>query len=200
MKFFGGIGKSTPRFLVVGLGNPGSQYAHTRHNAGFLAIDHIAEKLGCNIKHLKHLSLIQKTIISQTGVLLMKPQTYMNNSGEAVRDAANFYKIPAENVIVIYDDTSIGVGALRIRKNGSAGGHNGIKSIISHLGTQDFPRIKLGIGNKPDGYDLADYVLGKFTDDDIKRVSANFDNILSAIECIIEGNTDKAMNLFNKNN
>lgn len=199
MKFFSVSGKSTPKYLIVGLGNPGLQYARTRHNVGFLALDHISKKLGCDTKRLKHLALTEKAVIDGIGVLLMKPQTFMNNSGEAVRDAADFYKIPPKNIIVIFDDTSLPVGALRVRKNGSAGGHNGIKSIISHLGTQEFPRIKLGIGAKPSGYDLADYVLGKMSDSDLEKTSANFDNIFGAVRLIIKGETDKAMCDFNTN-
>lgn len=196
--FFGGS-KNTVQYIIAGLGNPGLNYEMTRHNIGFRALDYIAGKACCEVKKLKHYALTGRCTIADKGALLMKPQTYMNNSGQAVSDASHFYKIPADKIIVIHDDTALPVGALRIRKSGSAGGHNGIKSVIEHLGSQDFIHIRLGIGEKPENYDLADYVLGKFSPDDFKEISANFDSIFSAVGLIIQGDTDKAMSLYNKN-
>ena len=185
-------------YIVVGLGNPEPLYDNTRHNAGFRAIDRTAEICKTRINSLKHRALCGKTEICGKKVLLMKPQTYMNNSGEAVSAAARFYKVPAEKIIVLFDDCAIGVGSLRIRRKGSAGGHNGIKSLIEHLGTQDFPRVKIGVGEKPHpDYDMADWVLSSFSAAEIKAVSARFDDVYKAVELIISGETDKAMNLFN---
>lgn len=185
-------------YIVVGLGNPEPRYDKTRHNAGFMALNRIAEKCGCSVKNLKHLALCGKTDICGKKVLLLKPQTYMNNSGESVASAAKFYKVPPENIIVLFDDCAIAVGSLRIRRKGSAGGHNGIKSIIEHLGTSDFPRVKIGVGEKPHpDYDMADWVLSSFSSAELKSVASRFDDVYKAVELIISGNTDKAMNLFN---
>ena len=153
-----------PEYLVVGLGNPGSQYECTRHNAGFIAMDIMAEKLGFDIKRLKFKGLIGDTVIDGHRVAFLKPSTFMNLSGESVRDAMQFYKIPVEKLLVICDDISLAPGRLRIRRKGSAGGHNGLKNIIYLLGRDDFARVKLGVGEKPHpDYDLADWVLGRFT-------------------------------------
>ena len=149
-------------YLIAGLGNPGKQYENTRHNAGFMALDALADQLGTSIEEKKHKALCGKGLIGGEKVILLKPQTFMNLSGESIRAAADFYKVDPDHIIVIYDDISLEPGQLRIRKKGSAGGHNGIKSIIAHLGTQEFPRIKVGVGAKPDRMDLADYVLGHF--------------------------------------
>ena len=185
-------------YIIVGLGNPEPRYDNTRHNAGFRAIDRVAEKCGCKIKSLKHMALCGKTELCGKKVLLMKPQTYMNHSGEAVSAAAKFYKVSPKNIIVLFDDCAIEVGALRIRRKGSAGGHNGIKSLIEHLGTQDFPRVKIGVGEKPHpDYDMADWVLSSFSSVEFKKVSDRFDDVYKAVELIISGDTDKAMNLFN---
>ncbi len=185
-------------YIIVGLGNPEPRYDNTRHNAGFRAIDRVAEKCGCKIKSLKHMALCGKAELCGKKVLLMKPQTYMNHSGEAVAAASKFYKVPPKNIIVLFDDCAIEVGALRIRRKGSAGGHNGIKSLIEHLGTQDFPRVKIGVGEKPHpDYDMADWVLSSFSSAEFKRVSDRFDDVCKAVELIISGDTDKAMNLFN---
>ena len=150
-------------YLIVGLGNPGREYEHTRHNAGFDAIDVLAGKLGADVKEKKHKGLCGKGMIAGEKVILLKPQTFMNLSGESVRAAADFYKIDAEHMIVLYDDIDLDVGKLRVRAKGSAGGHNGIKNIIAHMGTQEFPRVRIGVGAKPDRMDLADYVLGRFS-------------------------------------
>lgn len=190
---------SAVEYIVVGLGNPEPKYDNTRHNAGFRAVDHIAARTGAKVNSLKHRALCGKTDIKGTKVLLMKPQTYMNNSGEAVSAAARFYKVPAEKIIVLFDDCAIPVAALRIRRKGSAGGHNGIKSIIEHLGTQDFPRVKIGVGEKPHPeYDLADWVLSNFSQSEYKSVCDRFDDVFGAVEQIVSGNIDKAMNLYSK--
>lgn len=199
MKLFNRTGGGTPEYLIAGLGNPGREYENSRHNTGFRTLDYISGATGTSVTRLKHYSLTGKCVISGKSVLLVKPQTYMNESGNAISDASRYYRIPPERVIVIYDDVSLPVGALRIRKTGSAGGHNGIKSIISYLGTQDFIHIRLGIGEKPEGYDLADYVLGKLSPNDYGEISANFDSVFKAIELIISGDTDRAMSLYNRN-
>lgn len=185
-------------YIIVGLGNPEPKYDTTRHNAGFRAIDRLAENCGARINSLKHRALCGKAEISGKKVLLLKPQTYMNHSGEAVRSAADFYKVPPAKIIVLFDDCAIGVGEIRIRRKGSAGGHNGIKSLIEHLGTQDFPRVKIGVGEKPHpDYDMADWVLSCFSQTEFKAVCSRFDDVSKAVELIVSGETDKAMNLFN---
>ncbi|MBQ3598411.1 MAG: aminoacyl-tRNA hydrolase [Clostridia bacterium] len=185
-------------YIIVGLGNPEPKYDTTRHNAGFRAIDRLAENCGARINSLKHRALCGKAEISGKKVLLLKPQTYMNHSGEAVRSAASFYKVPPAKIIVLFDDCAIGVGEIRIRRKGSAGGHNGIKSLIEHLGTQDFPRVKIGVGEKPHpDYDMADWVLSGFSQAEFKAVCSRFDDVSKAVELIVSGETDKAMNLFN---
>ena len=185
-------------YIIVGLGNPEPKYDTTRHNAGFRAIDHLAEQRGVRINSLKHRALCGKTEIAGKKVLLLKPQTYMNHSGEAVRSAMDFYKVPPKKIIVLFDDCAIGVGEIRIRRKGSAGGHNGIKSLIEHLGTQDFPRVKIGVGEKPHpDYDMADWVLSNFSQSEFKSVCSRFDDVSKAVELIVSGETDKAMNLFN---
>ena len=188
----------THEFLVVGLGNPGNKYTLTRHNAGFLCLDMLAGKLGFRIDRLKYKSLMADTNIGGHRCIVMKPQTFMNNSGEAVRECAAFYKIPPEKVIVIYDDISLDVGKLRIRRKGTDGGHNGIKSIIYHLNSDQFPRIKVGVGKKPHpDYDLADWVLSEFKKDEQKALEPALENACKAIELLLENNIDKAMNLYN---
>ncbi len=191
-------GGSTYDYLVVGLGNPGAKYETTRHNAGFLCIENIEDKLGFKVKKLKFHALIGDTKIGNKKILFMKPQTMMNNSGIAVSECAAFYKIPKENIIVIFDDISLEPGKLRIKRKGSAGGHNGIKSIIAHLGGEDFPRIKLGVGKKPHpDYDLADWVLSNFPKKDIPLMRDAMDNALSALELMIQGDTEGAMSKYN---
>ncbi len=189
---------SSVEYLVVGLGNPDKKYEHTRHNTGWLAADCIAEKFGCKVNKIKFKSFVGECSISGAKVMLMKPTTYMNNSGQAVVEAMNFYKIPPENVIVIFDDISLDVGKMRIRSKGSDGGQKGMRSIIYLTGSDAFPRIKIGIGAKPNpGWDLADWVLSRFTSDEYKLMKNMFDNAAKAVELIIEGKTDRAMNLFN---
>ena len=187
-----------PEFLVVGLGNPGNKYTLTRHNAGFLCLDMLSDKLNFRIDRLKFKSLICDTTVNGHRCIVMKPQTFMNNSGEAVRECASFYKIPAEKVIVIYDDISLDVGKLRIRRKGTDGGHNGIKSIIYHLNSDQFPRIKVGCGKKPHpDYDLADWVLSEFKKDEQKALEPALDNACKALEHLLDNNIEKAMNLYN---
>jgi len=184
--------------LIVGLGNPGKDYAFTRHNAGFLTLDYLSDILKVNINRSKFKALVTEATIGDKRVLLMQPQTFMNNSGEAVIEAVNFYKIKPENVIVIFDDISLPVGKMRIRKNGSAGGHNGIKSIIAHLGTQDFPRVKIGVGEKPHKeMDLADWVLSKFPQEEQKVLFEKFGDASEAVKLMVSGKFEEAMNKFN---
>ncbi len=185
-------------YMIVGLGNPGDKYEATRHNAGFIAIDMLAEKLGCSLTKLKFKSLYGTADIGDKKCLLLKPQTFMNNSGEAVRDAAGFYKIPVENIIVVSDDISLDVGKLRIRRKGSDGGHNGLKSIIYLLNNDNFARIKIGVGKKPHpDYDLADWVLSRFKNDEVNDLKAAAENACDAIKLMVGGKTDMAMNKFN---
>lgn len=188
----------TPEFLVVGLGNPGNKYTLTRHNAGFLCLDMLSQKQNFKIDRLKFKSLISDTAINGHRCIVMKPQTFMNNSGEAVRECAAFYKISPENIIVIYDDISLDVGKLRIRRKGTDGGHNGIKSIIYHLNSDQFPRIKIGVGKKPHpDYDLADWVLSEFKKDEQKALEPALENACSALWLLLDSQIDKAMNQFN---
>lgn len=185
--------------LVVGLGNPGDKYTFTRHNTGFMALDFIAEKCGVRVDRARFKSLCADARIGEQRVLLMKPQTFMNLSGEAVREAADFYKIPPENILVLFDDINFDVGVMRIRRNGSDGGHNGIKSIIYQLNSDAFPRVKIGVGKKPSpDYDLADYVLGTYSDADKKTLFSMFSRVYDGVELILSGQIDKAMNLYNR--
>ncbi len=191
-------GGSTYDYLIVGLGNPGAKYETTRHNAGFLCIENMENELDFKAKKLKFHALIGDTKIANKKVLVMKPQTMMNNSGTAVGECASFYKIPSQNIIVIFDDISLEPGKLRIKRKGSAGGHNGIKSIIAHLGSEEFPRIKLGVGKKPHpDYDLADWVLSNFPKKDIPLMREAMDNALGALEMMIKGDTEGAMSKYN---
>jgi len=185
--------------IVAGLGNPGAEYAKTRHNAGFIAIDDIAARCGVKIDRLKFHALVAEATVGGVRALLMKPQTFMNSSGEAIGEAASFYKIPPENILILHDEISFEPGKMRIRRKGSAGGHNGLKSIISHLSSDAFPRIKIGVGQKPTpDYDLVDWVLGKFSTDDISRIQAELDNIFASAELILLGKIDEAMNKYSK--
>lgn len=185
-------------FVIAGLGNPGSRYERTRHNVGFQVIDRLAAKYGIEISQKKHRALCGVGTMEGYKVLLMKPQTYMNLSGESVREVMDFYRVdPEEEFLVIYDDISLEPGQLRIRKKGSAGGHNGIRNIIQHLGTQVFLRIKVGVGGKPDGYDLADYVLGHFEKETEKKMQETYDRAVQAVSGILTEGPDQAMNEFN---
>ncbi|MCR5636130.1 MAG: aminoacyl-tRNA hydrolase [Clostridiales bacterium] len=185
-------------YIVAGLGNPDRKYERTRHNSGFMAIDALCDKLNCELKTLKFKSYCGTAVINGKKVLLMKPQTYMNNSGEALMQAMNFYKVPPEKTIIILDDISLDVGKMRIRRKGTDGGQRGMASIIYLSGSDMFPRIKLGIGAKPNPeYDLASWVLSKFNDEEYKTILKTCENILPAVEYIIDGNIDKAMNLYN---
>ncbi len=184
-------------YIIVGLGNPGDKYSDTRHNAGFMAIDYIAEKLGVKIDRAKFHSLVGECRIGAERVLLVKPQTFMNNSGVAVSEVASFYKIPPEKILVLHDEISFDPGMFRIRRKGSAGGHNGLKSIITSLGSEDFPRIKIGVGKKPNPeYDLADWVLGKMPKADKEQIEGKFEDVRVASEMIVGGDIESAMSKF----
>ncbi len=186
-------------FLIVGLGNPGAKYEKTRHNVGFIAADFIADKLGVKVNRAKYHALISEVNLGNMRGIIMKPETYMNNSGIAVAEAAKFYNIPPERVIVLHDEISFDPGLFRIRRKGSAGGHNGLKSIIEHLGSQDFPRIKLGVGQKPHPeYDLADWVLGRLPDEDMKKFVARLDDVFDSVKLILTGDIDGAMSRYSK--
>lgn len=184
-------------YLIVGLGNPGKKYTFTRHNAGFLSIDYMSQKHNIDVKKIKHKAVIGEGIIAGERVILAKPQTYMNLSGESISEIVSWYKIPNENIIIIYDDISMPTGSIRIREKGSAGGHNGMKSIIQHLSTDVFPRLKIGINAKPDEYDLADYVLGKFTPEEQKILFDTFEKINEAVKEFISKDIKSAMNKYN---
>ena len=193
-----GIAPGPIEFLIVGLGNPGKNYEFTRHNAGFLTLDHIASELDTEINNLKNNALVADVVINNHRCLLVKPQTFMNYSGTAVRDIAKFYKIPPEKIVVIFDDISLPCGKLRIRRKGTDGGHNGIKSIIYHLNSDQFPRIKIGVGAKPNPeYDLADWVLSKFGKDDTEQLKAAITKATEVLPFILDGEIDKAMNKAN---
>ena len=185
-------------WILVCLGNPGDKYENTRHNVGFMVADELGERARLPIQKLKFKALTNLLTISGEKVLVMKPVTYMNLSGEAVRQAADFYKIPPERILVVSDDTALAVGRLRIRRSGSAGGHNGLKNIIQHLGSDQFPRIRVGVGEKPHpDYDLADWVLGKFVGEDKKAIDAAVKRAADAVECILKHGVDTGMNRFN---
>ena len=185
-------------WLRVCLGNPGEKYEDTRHNVGFMVADEIGERQHAPIQKLKFRALTNIFTISGEKVLVMKPVTYMNLSGEAVRQAADFYKVPPDHVLVVLDDTALAVGKLRVRRGGSAGGHNGLKSIIQHLGTDQFPRLRVGVGEKPHpDYDLADWVLGRFTGEDKKAIDAAVKRAADGVECIWKDGLEQGMNRFN---
>jgi len=193
-----GNNSSAVEWLVVGLGNPGQNYEKTRHNMGFLTVDLLAERQGVRLNRVKFKSAYNLLDFAGARCLVMKPQTYMNLSGEAVREAAQFYKIPADHVLVIYDDVSLPVGKLRVRPSGSAGGHNGIKNIIAHLGTDRFPRVKIGIGAPTDAeHDMISWVIGEPSQKEKKELLDAFGRALDAAACIIESGPDAAMNRFN---
>lgn len=184
-------------YIIAGLGNPEPRYNKTRHNIGFRVLDALAAGHNIEISERRHKGLLGKGIIAGEKVILIKPQTYMNLSGECLRAAADYYKVEPERIIVLFDDISLEVGKLRVRKKGSAGGHNGIKSIIAHLGTEGFPRLKFGVGGKPAHMDLADYVLGRFDAADEELVEDGIKRACSAVECMLAEGCDTAMNRYN---
>jgi len=185
--------------IIAGLGNPGKEYQGTRHNAGFIAIDYIAEKCGVKIDRLKFKALVTEAAVGGVRALLMKPETFMNLSGEAIGEAAAFYKIPPENVIILHDEISFEPGVIRIRRKGSAGGHNGLKSIIARLSSEAFPRIKIGVGQKPSpDADLVSWVLGRFPESDMAKLTEKLSDVYSATELILAGKIDEAMNKYSK--
>lgn len=187
-----------PEIIIAGLGNPGLAYEGTRHNAGFMAAEALASKYGAEVKKLKFRAKTGEAVINGVKCLLLKPETYMNNSGEAVAAAMDYYKIPIENVIVCFDDISLPVSKIRIRLKGSDGGHNGIKSIIQLIGSDNFPRVKIGVGERPNpGYDLKDWVLSKFTKEELPKIREALDNCVSALELMAHKKFDEAMNRFN---
>lgn len=185
-------------YIIVGLGNPGRQYAGTRHNAGFITVDSLAEKLGVKIDRIKFKSVCCQATVGGKRVLLLKPQTFMNNSGEAVVQATKFYKIPPERTIIIFDDISLEPGQLRIRRKGSDGGQKGMRSIIYLSGSDAYPRIKMGVGAKPNpSWDLADWVLSGFKKDEAEKLMSAVDKAHAALELMVNGGIDMAMNKFN---
>ncbi|MCI6502273.1 MAG: aminoacyl-tRNA hydrolase [Clostridia bacterium] len=190
-------GKS-PEFLLVGLGNPGTKYENTRHNAGFRFLDDLAKKQGVSVTRSRFQSLCGDMVFGEKRVLLIKPQTFMNLSGQAVAEAARFYKIPPEKVIVVSDDTSLDIGRLRVRRKGSDGGHNGLKNIILLLGTDAFPRLRIGVGQKPHpDYDMADWVLGNLNSEELKKITSTYDAASQGLEKILNGDVDGAMQICN---
>ena len=196
-------GENTPvgpvTHLIVGLGNPGAEYALTRHNAGFLALDRFAERLGARIDRARFRALVGEASFAGHHVLLLKPQTFMNLSGEAVQEALAFYKIPPENLIVLCDDISFDAGVVRIRRRGSHGGHNGLRNIAAMIGSEEYPRIKLGVGKKPrPDYDLVDWVLGKMPPADCEALAARAEDADAAVALILQGKIDEAMNKYSK--
>ena len=190
--------KAPVSWLVVGLGNPGAKYENTRHNVGFMTADALAGRNGEPIRRVKYHALTSEAVIGGQSVLLMKPTTFMNLSGQAVSEAARCYKIPADHVLVISDDVDLPLGKLRIRKSGSAGGHNGLKHIIQLLGTDQFPRLKIGVGGKPHpDYNMADWVLGQFQGEDKKTIDDAVARAADAVECLLADGIDRAMNQYN---
>lgn len=187
-----------PEFIIAGLGNPGKEYEYSRHNAGFLCLDILCNKYGIKTDRVKYRALTCNAMIAGHPCLIMRPQTYMNNSGESIKAAADFYKIPPEKIIVIYDDISLPTGTLRIRKKGSAGGHNGVKSIIWQLNSDVFPRLKLGVGDRKDKEDdLKDYVLEKFSKEDAETLKKTMEKAVESLSYILDGDTDGAMSRYN---
>lgn len=184
-------------FIIAGLGNPSKEYDKTRHNAGFDTVDYLADRHGIYMGEKKHKALTGKGVIGGEKVLLLKPQTFMNLSGESLRSAVDYYKATAQELIVIYDDISLEPGQLRIRLKGSAGGHNGIKNIIAHLGTQEFPRVKVGVGAKPPKMDLKDYVLSRFSKGEQEQMDQAFTEAAKAVAVMITEGPERAMNQFN---
>ena len=193
------VKKKKKMYIIAGLGNPGKQYEGTRHNIGWQVIDELAGKYNIRVTESKFKGLIGKGMIGGEKVVLVKPLTFMNLSGECIREVTNFYKIDeTSQLIVVADDISLDVGQIRMRKKGSAGGHNGLKNIIQHLGTEGFQRIRLGVGEKPKGYDLADYVLGHFSKEEEAFIKEGIGKAIEAAEMMLAGETDRAMNEFNR--
>lgn len=188
----GGVG-----WLIAGLGNPGPKYDLTRHNAGFMVVDALAERFGCDMRRVKFKGLYGKCKIAGEDAVLLKPSTFMNLSGQSVTEAMNFFHIPPERVLLVFDDISLDVGRMRIRLKGSDGGHNGVKNIIYLSGSDRFPRVKIGVGHKPEGWDFANWVLSRFSGDEQKLLDAVAKNAGDAVELILSGQPDKAMNRFN---
>lgn len=185
-------------FIIAGLGNPGREYEGTRHNAGFMALDRLAESRGAPVKRVKFKGLVGDCLLGDRRVLLLKPGTFMNLSGQSVTEAMAFYKIPPERTLILFDDINLPPGRLRVRRKGSDGGHNGMKNIIYLSGSDQFPRIKIGVGQKPHpDYNLADWVLSRFSQPDLKELDAALDHACAAAELIVRGDTDRAMNLYN---
>lgn len=186
-------------FIIAGLGNPGKEYENTRHNAGYLALDGLAERYNISVSEKKFKSLVGKGVIEGQKVILLKPLTYMNLSGEAIREACDYYKIDSETeLIVIYDDIALPVGQLRVRPKGSAGGHNGIKNIIAHLGSEVFMRVRIGVGDKPSRMDLKDHVLGHFSKEDARMEAEAFAKAADAVLMMMDGQIEEAMNRYNR--
>ncbi len=184
-------------YIIVGLGNPGKEYEETRHNAGFMVIDRIADRYGIDVNDEKQKGLLGKGVIEGNKVMLVKPLTYMNNSGECVRAVMDYYKADIDDLIVVFDDISLIPGRLRLRPKGSAGGHNGIKSIIAHLGSDGFKRIKFGVGDKPKDWDLVDWVLGRFKEEDAADIKNGIDRACDALVCIMNEGIEAGMNKYN---
>ena len=184
-------------YVILGIGNPGKQYENTRHNIGFISLDFLAASMGIKINKIKHKALIGEGKIGGEKVLLVKPQTFVNLSGESAGEILNFYKLPPENLLVICDDVNLDAGRVRIRAKGSDGGHNGIKSMIYHLKSDQFPRIRLGVGKKPREYDLADWVLARFTNEQVKIMAKTVDEVPAMVEEFIKNGVQSAMNKFN---
>ena len=184
--------------IIIGLGNPTREYQATRHNIGFDTITRLSDEYNIPLDFKKHKAICGRGYLGGEKVIPAQPQTYMNLSGESVRELVDFYKVTNEDIIVIYDDVALDVGQLRIRPKGSAGGHNGIKSIIAHLGTQEFPRIRIGVGEKPKNWDLADYVLGRFADEEQPVIREALGRAAQACECIITDGIEEAMNRYNR--
>jgi PTH1 family peptidyl-tRNA hydrolase len=185
-------------YLLIGLGNPGSEYAKTRHNIGFEVIEKLSKDYNIPLDFKKHKAVCGKGVIEGEKVLLAQPQTYMNASGESVRELMDYYKVSQEEIIIVYDDITLAVGQLRVRPKGSAGGHNGIKSIIHHIGTQEFPRVRVGVGDKPKGWDLVDHVLGRFPKEEESFVREGIERAAKACTTILLDGTEEAMNRFNQ--
>ena len=189
--------KQPVEYLIVGLGNPGREYERTRHNVGFMVLDYIAGRIGADVRDLKQMALTGRSVLEGRRVLLVKPQTYMNRSGESVGALLRFYKLTPDRLIVVYDDVSMALGKLRVRLKGSAGGHNGVKSIIETVG-DEWARVKVGVGGKPHPeYDLADWVLSRFTADELKAIQDDYERIYAAVACLLSGEAARAMECCN---